>query len=156
MQTLDEQLDAALTEKRDLETQLADAKGLFDEAITENETLTAANKELKEQAQHTAEKLTKLEADHKVATDEVTKLQADHKAATDEVEKLKAEAKSAEERAAEYYGTGNPKPAPATPKGEPQAKPVAEQLAAISDPAKQTAFWRGLSEEQRAEVLAAQ
>ena len=156
MQTLDEQLDAALTEKRDLETKLADAKGLMDEALKENETLTAANKELKEQAQHTAEKLTKLEADHKVATDQVTQLQADHQAATDEVEKLKAEAKSAEERAAEYYGAGNPKPAPATPKGEPKTQPVAEQLAGISDPAKQTALWRGLSEEQQAELLAAQ
>ena len=156
MQTLDEQLDAALTEKRDLETQLADAKGLFDEAITENETLTAANKELKEQAQHTAEKLTKLEADHKVATDEVTKLQADHKTATDEVTKLKAAAKSAEERAAEYYGAGNPKPAPITPKGESHTQPVAEQLAAISDPAEQTAFWRGLTTAQQAELLAAQ
>ncbi len=50
MQTLDEQLDAAIAEKRDLETQLADAKGLMDEALKENETLTAANKELKEQA----------------------------------------------------------------------------------------------------------
>ena len=140
MQTLDEQLDAVLTEKRDLEKQLADANGLQDEALKENESLTTANKELAEQAKHAGEKLTKLEADHK--------------AATDEVEKLKADAKSAEEKAAEYYGAGNPKPAPATPKGEP--KPVAEQLAAITDPVKQTAFWRGLSAEQQAELLAAQ
>ena len=142
MQTLDEQLDAALAEKRDLEKQLADAQGLLDEALKENESLTTANKELKDQAQHAADKVTKLEADHKTATDEV--------------EKLKAEAKNAEEKAAEYYGAAAPKPAPATPKGETQTKPVAEQLAAISDPAKQTAFWRGLSEEQQAELLAAQ
>jgi len=142
MQTLDEQLDAALAEKRDLEKQLADAQGLLDEALKENESLTTANKELAEQAQH--------------AADKVTKLEADHKAATDEVEKLKAEAKTAEEKAAEYYGAAAPKPAPATPKGESKTKPVGEQLAAIKDPAKQTAFWRGLSEEQQAELLAAQ
>ena len=142
MQTLDEQLDAALAEKRDLEKELADAKGLVDEAIAENETLTAANKELAEQAQHAAGLITSLETDLKASQEEVTT--------------LKAAAKSAEERAAEYYGAASPKPAPATPKGDSQGKPLAEQLAAITDPVKQTAFWQKLTDEQRAELLAAQ
>lgn len=142
MQTLDEQLDAALAEKRDLESQHSDAKGLLDEALAENETLTAANKELKEQAEHAAGLITGLEADLKEAQDEVAK--------------LKAEAKTAEERAAEHYGAASPKPAPATPKGDPPTKPLAEQLAAITDPVKQTAFWQKLTDEQRAELLAAQ
>lgn len=140
MQTLDEQLDAALASARDLESQLSDAKGLLDEALQENETLTAANKELKEQAEH--------------ATGRVTDLETDLKAAQAEADKLKAEAKTAEERAAEYYGAAN-RPAPATPKGEPQGKPLAEQLAAITDPVAQTAFWQKLTDEQRAELLAA-
>ena len=140
MQTLDEQLDAALAGKRDLETQLSDAKGLLDEALKENETLTAANQELKEQAEHAAGLITGLETDLK--------------AAQAETDKLKADAKTAEERAAEYYGAANPKPAPATPKGEPQGKPLAEQLAAITDPVAQTAFWRKLTDDQRAELLA--
>jgi len=138
MQTLDEQLDAALSEKRDLEKQLAESKGLLDEALKENETLTAANKELKEQAEH--------------ASGLITGLETDLKAAQAEAAKLKTEAKSAEQRAAEHYGAAAPKPAQATPKGEP--KPLAEQLAGISDPAKQTAFWRSLTDEQRAELLA--
>jgi len=142
MQTLDEQLDAALAEKRDLESQLADANGLLDAALAENETLTAANKELKEQAEH--------------ASGLITGLETDLKAAQGEVEKLKAEAKSAEERAAEYYGAANPKPAPVTPKGDSQGKSLAERLAAISDPVAQTAFWQKLTDEQRAELLAAQ
>ena len=142
MQTLDEQLDAAIAEKRGLESQLTDAKGLLDEALKENETLTAANKELKEQAEHAAGLITGLETDLK--------------AAQAEVEQLKADAKTAEERAADYYGTAAPKPAPATPKGDSQGKPIAEQLAAITDPVKQTAFWRKLNDEQRAELLAAQ
>ena len=142
MQTLDEQLDAALAEKRDLKKELADAKGLLDEALTENETLTAANKELAEQAEHAAGLITGLETDLKASQEEVTT--------------LKAAAKSAEERAAEYYGAASPKPAPATPKGDPQGKPLAEQLAAITDPVKQTAFWQKLTDEQRAELLAAQ
>ena len=138
MQTLDEQLDAAIAEKADLQKELADAKGLLDEALKENETLTAANKELKEQAEH--------------ASGLITGLEADLKAAQAEAAKLKAEAKSAEQRAAEHYGAAAPKPAPATPKGEP--KPLAEQLAAITDPVAQTAFWRRLTDEQRAELLA--
>jgi DNA repair exonuclease SbcCD ATPase subunit len=142
MQTLDEQLDAAIAEKRDLETQLADAKGLMDEALKENETLTAANKELKEQAEH--------------ATGLITGLETDLKASQVEADKLKAEAKSAEERAAEYYGAAAPKPAPVTPKGDSQGKPIAEQLAAITDPVKQTAFWQKLTDDQRSELLAAQ
>ena len=142
MQTLDEQLDAALAEKRDLAKELADATGLLEEALSENETLTAANKELAEQAEHAAGLITSLEADHKTTQEEVST--------------LKAEAKTAEERAAEYYGAANPKPAPATPKGDPKTQPVAEQLAGITDPAKQTAFWQKLTEEQRAELLAAQ
>lgn len=142
MQTLDEQLDAAIAEKRDLESQLTDAKGLLDEALKENETLTAANKELKEQAEH--------------ASGLITGLETDLKGAQAEVDKLKAEAKTAEERAAEYYGAAAPKPAAATPKGDSQGTPLAEQLAAITDPVKQTAFWRGLNDEQRAEILATQ
>ncbi|MCP5535392.1 MAG: hypothetical protein H7A51_04060 [Akkermansiaceae bacterium] len=142
MQTLDEQLDAAIAEKRDLESQLSDAKGLLDEALKENETLTTANKELKEQAEH--------------ASGLITGLETDLKTAQDELEKLKAEAKSAEERAAEYYGAASPKPAQATPKGDSQGKPLAEQLSEISDPVKQTAFWQQLTDEQRAELLAAQ
>ena len=140
MQTLDEQLDAAIAEKRDLEKELADAKGLLDEALKENETLTDANKELKEQAEHAAGLINGLETDLK--------------AAQAEVDRLKAEAKSAEERAAEHYGAAAPRPAPATPKGDSQGKPLAEQLAAITDPVAQTAFWRKLTEEQRAELLA--
>ena len=142
MRTLDEQLDAVLAEKRDLEKQLTEAQALLEEALSENETLEAANKELREQAKHTA--------------GQAAKLEADFTAALGEIETLKAEAKSAEERAADYYGAANPQPAPATPKGDPQTQPVAEQLAAIGEPAKQTAFWRGLSKEQRAELLAAQ
>ena len=142
MQTLDEQLDATIAEKRDLESQLTDAKGLLDEALKENETLTAANKELKEQAEH--------------ATGLITGLETDLKVAQAEVDQLKANAKSAEERAAEYYGAAAAKPAAATPKGDSQGMPLAEQLAAITDPVQQTAFWRKLNDEQRAEILAAQ
>ena len=62
-------------------------------------------------------------------------------------------------RAAEIVAeTGNQAPANVTAKVEPsisQTPDIAAQFAAITDPAEQTAFWRQLTSQQKAIILAA-
>ena len=106
------------------------------------DTRGAAAKQSLTTATSTAEELAK-------AKEQISSLNA-------EVEKLKAEAKSAERVAAERYGAASPKPLPVTPRGDAKAAELIARFKSITEPAAQTAFWRGLSAEQRALILNAQ
>ena len=72
-----------------------------------------------------------------------------------EVEALKASAKTAEAIAAERYGAGGP-PANIPVRGGPATdEALVAKFQAISNPAEQTAFWRGLTDAQKAVLVAA-
>ncbi len=139
MDTIDEQLDAALAKNRELESLLADANARAASLETENATLEAANAELKDNLSLAKENLAKLEASNREAQEIIATLQA--------------EAKSAEQKAAEIYGAQAGTPAAVTPKGDP-ARPLIERFLAITDPAQQTQFLRSLSDAERAELYA--
>lgn len=139
MDTIDEQLDAALAKNRELESLLADANARAASLETENATLEAANAELKDNLSLAKENLAKLEASNREAQEIIATLQA--------------EAKSAEQKAAEIYGAQAGMPAAVTPKGDP-VRPLIERFRAITDPAQQTQFLRSLSDAERAELYA--
>ena len=125
----------------------------------EKETLTLANGELTEQRDQLSRDLAT--AKHSLtsagaAAEELTKAKEQITALTSEVETLKANAKSAERIAAERYGAASPEPLPVTPRGDAQAATLIEKFKAITDPKEQTAFWRGLTAEQRTLILNAQ
>ena len=67
-----------------------------------------------------------------------------------------AEAKTAERIAAERYGAASPQPLPVTSRGDTKASELVTKFKAITDPKEQTAFWRGLTAEQRTLILNAQ
>ena len=62
--------------------------------------------------------------------------------------------KRASFRAAQIVAeTGTSAPANVTPKGEPQAASLLERFRSITNPAEQTAFWQGLSADQKNQIL---
>ena len=63
---------------------------------------------------------------------------------------------SPERIAAERYGAASPQPLPVTSRGDTKASELVTKFKAITDPKEQTAFWRGLSTEQRTLILNAQ
>ncbi len=130
MDTLDEQLETA-------QAKIAEQDARITALGDENAALTAANEELKANLAHAQEQL---------AASDAACAQANA-----EVQQLKAEAKSAEERAAEYYGAPA-KPQQVTAKGDPEATSVLDRFKAITDPARQTAFLRSLTDAERAEL----
>ena len=139
MDTIDEQLDAALAKSRELEIQLAEANARAASLENEKAAFEAANAELKDNLS--------------TAKDNLAKLEASNREAQETIATLKAEAKSAEQKAAEIYGAQAGEPAPVTPKGDP-VRPVVERFRAITDPAQQTQFLRSLSNAELAELYA--
>ena len=172
MKTIDEQLEDTLARVKHLEadanagsTLLSEAAKQSDDlkaqivALTkEKETLTLASGELTEQRDRLANDLAtaKQSLTSATAADELTKAKEQLSALTAEVEKLKAEAKTAERIAAERYGAASPQPLPVTSRGDTKASELVTKFKAITDPKEQTAFWRGLSTEQRTLILNAQ
>ena len=172
MKTIDEQLEDALARVKHLEADAHAGSTLLNEAAkqsddlkaqivaltTEKETLTLASGELTEQRDRLANDLAsaKQSITSATAADELTKAKEQLSALTAEVEKLKAEAKTAERIAAERYGAASPQPLPVTSRGDTKASELVTKFKAITDPKEQTAFWRGLSTEQRTLILNAQ
>ena len=172
MKTIDEQLEDTLARVKHLEadahagsTLLSEAAKQSDDlkaqivALTkEKETLTLASGELTEQRDRLANDLAtaKQSLTSATAADELTKAKEQLSALSAEVEKLKAEAKTAERIAAERYGAASPQPLPVTSRGDTKASELVTKFKAITDPKEQTAFWRGLSTEQRTLILNAQ
>ena len=172
MKTIDEQLEDTLARVKHLEadahagsTLLSEAAKQSDDlkaqivALTkEKETITLASGELTEQRDRLANDLAsaKQSITSATAADELTKAKEQLSALTAEVEKLKAEAKTAERIAAERYGAASPQPLPVTSRGDTKASELVTKFKAITDPKEQTAFWRGLTAEQRTLILNAQ
>jgi DNA repair exonuclease SbcCD ATPase subunit len=180
MKTIDEQLEDALARVKQLEDDAKAGSSLLTEAAKtshdlreqvatligekaaltqETETLTLANGELTEQRDQLASDLatTKQSLTSAATTaEELTKAKEQITTLAAEIEKLKAEAKTAERIAAERYGAASPQPLPVTSRGDTKASELVTKFKAITDPTEQTAFWRGLSTEQRTLILNAQ
>jgi signal peptide peptidase SppA len=154
-----------------LETELAEAKAslakLNDDAKAQESLLTEANDQitsLTTKAEAVSQELAAVSAEREqLASDlatarqtieSVSKRNSDLEAAEQDLEQRAAA------RAAEIVSeTGNQAPANVTAAvAEPQAPKtpdIVEQFAAITDPAQQTAFWRQLTSQQKATILAA-
>jgi chromosome segregation ATPase len=173
MKTIDEQLEDALGQVKQLEADATAGSTLLSEAakqaddlkaqvvvlIQEKETLALANGELTEQRDELASELAAAKQSLTAAgnaAEELAKAKEQHATLTAEVEKLKAEAKSAERIAAERYGAASSKPLPVTSRGDTKAAELVTKFKAITDPKEQTAFWRSLTAEQRILILNAQ
>lgn len=173
MKTIDEQLEDAIARVKQLEADAQAGSTLLGEAaktsddlkiqvaalLEEKDTLALANGELTEQRDRLANDLATAKqslTSAASAADELTKAKEQITALTAEVEKLKAEAKTAERIAAERYGAASPQPLPVTSRGDTQASELVTKFKAITDPKEQTAFWRGLTAEQRTLILNAQ
>lgn len=153
-----------------LETELAEAKAslakLTDEAKAQDSLLSEATEQitsLTAKSEALSQELTAVSAEREqLASDlatarqtieSVSSLNKDLESREQDLEKRAAE------RAAEIVAeTGNQAPANVTAKVEPsisQTPDIAAQFAAITDPAEQTAFWRQLTSQQKAIILAA-
>lgn len=173
MKTIDEQLEDALAQVKQLEADANAGSTLLSEAAKQSgdlkaqvtaltqdkETLALANGELTEQRDQLAGDLATAKqslTSAATASEELTKAKEQLTSLTAEVEKLKGEAKTAERIAAERYGAASPKPLPVTSRGDAKATELVTKFKAITDPKEQTAFWRSLSPEQRTLILNAQ
>ena len=173
MKTIDEQLEDALARVKQLEADATAGSTLLNEAakqsddlktqvaalLQDKETLTLANGELTEQRDQLSHDLATAKQSlttAATAADELAKAKGQITTLNAEVEKLKAEAKTAERIAAERYGAGSPQPLPVTSRGDTKASELVTKFKAITDPKEQTAFWRGLTAEQRTLILNAQ
>ena len=173
MKTIDEQLEDALARVKQLEADTQAGSTLLSEAAkqsddlklqitalnTDKENLTLATSELTEQRDQLASDLATAKQSLTSATnaaEELAKAKEQIAALTGEVETLKANAKTAERIAAERYGAASTQPLPVTSRGDSKAAELVAKFKAITEPAAQTAFWRGLSAEQRALILNAQ
>ncbi len=153
-----------------LETELAEAKAslakLTDEAKAQDSLLSEATEQitsLTAKSEALSQELTAVSAEREqLASDLATARQT-----IESVSSLNKDLESREQdlekraaaRAAEIVAeTGNQAPANVTAQVEPsisQTPDIAAQFAAITDPAEQTAFWRQLTSQQKAIILAA-
>ena len=153
-----------------LETELAEAKAslakLTDEAKAQDSLLSEATEQitsLTAKSEALSQELTAVSAEREqLASDLATARQT-----IESVSSLNKDLESREQdlemraaaRAAQIVAeTGNQAPANVTAKVEPsisQTPDIAAQFAAITDPAEQTAFWRQLTSQQKAIILAA-
>jgi len=153
-----------------LETELAEAKAslakLTDEAKAQDSLLSEATEQitsLTAKSEALSPELTAVSAEREqLASDLATARQT-----IESVSSLNKDLESREQdlemraaaRAAQIVAeTGNQAPANVTAKVEPsisQTPDIAAQFAAITDPAEQTAFWRQLTSQQKAIILAA-
>ena len=173
MKTIDEQLEEALTRIKTLDSDAAASTSLLTEAghqherfrqeiaalTKEKETLTLAASELTDQRDQLSRDLATAKESLRTTGESVKELDATKEqlaALGKEVEALKASAKSAERIAAERYGAASSQPLAVTSRGDTKADELVTRFKAITEPAAQTAFWRGLTAEQRTLILNAQ
>lgn len=160
MLTVDEQLDDALAKVKTLEADAQASANLLAEASTTSERLTTEVTELQAQrerldadlsaARQTIETLTSEKGSFEARLAEVTARNAELEAAEKDIEGR------ASKRAAEIVAsTGTQMPARVTPAGDRQTEDLVAKFKAISDPKEQTLFWRALTPQQQAQILAA-
>jgi chromosome segregation ATPase len=159
MLTVDEQLDQALARVKALEADAAAREALISEAGAKSETLSAELAEAKAGRE-------RIEADLATARQSIESIGAAKAEVEAQFASLAARNKDLEareqdletrasKRAAEIVAaTGTQAPAPVTPKGDRQAEDLVARFKAISDPKEQTVFWRSLTAQQQAQILA--
>ncbi len=160
MLTVDEQLDQALAKVTSLEADAQASVNLLSEAAANNERLTTQIAELQAQCE-------RLDADLATARQSIGSLSAEKaeietrfNGLTARNAELEAKEQDIERRAslrlAEHAAaTGTPIAAPVRPRGDRQADDLVARFKAISDPKEQTIFWRSLTPQQQAQILAA-
>lgn len=160
MLTVDEQLDQALAKVKSLEADAQASANLLSEAAANNERLSTQIAELQAQCE-------RLDADLATARQSIGSLTTENgeietrlngliaRNAELEAKEQDIERRSAMRLAEHAAATGTPIAAPVTPKGDRQADDLVARFKAISDPKEQTIFWRSLTPQQQAQILAA-
>jgi len=143
--TVEEQLQEALARIQKLEGDAQASTGLLAEAGKAAEASKAQIEALgKERDQHAADLGTA-----RKTIESLTARNAELEAAEKDIEKRAAK-RSVETVAA----TGTQAPAKVSPAGDRQTTDIVAQFKAITDPKEQTLFWRNLTPQQRALILA--
>lgn len=160
MLTVDEQLDQALAKVKSLEADAQAGANLLSEAEAKTQTVTAQVTELQAQcerldadlatARQSISSLTKEKGEVEARLGELVARNKDLEAREQDIER-RASLRLAEHAAA----TGTQIPVPVTPKGDRQADDLVARFKAITDPKEQTIFWRSLTPQQQAQILAA-
>lgn len=153
-----------------LETELAEAKAslakLTDEAKAQDSLLSEATEQitsLTAKSEALSQELTAVNAEREQLASDLATARQTIESISSLNKDLESREQDLEKRAAERAAqivaeTGNQAPANVTAKVEPsisQTPDIAAQFAAITDPAEQTAFWRQLTSQQKAIILAA-
>lgn len=153
-----------------LETELAEARAslakVTEDAKAQESLLTEANDQitsLTAKSEALAQELAAVGAEREQLASDLATARQTIESVTNRNKDLEAQEQDLEKRAATRAAeivaeTGNQAPVNVTAAAEPQtpkAPDIAEQFAAITDPAEQTAFWRQLTSQQKASILAA-
>jgi len=153
-----------------LETELAEAKAslakLTDEAKAQDSLLSEATEQitsLTTKSEALSQELTAVNAEREQLASDLTTARQTIESISGLNKDLESREQDLEKRAALRAAeivaeTGNQAPANVTAKVEPgisQTPDIAAQFSAINDPAEQTAFWRQLTSQQKAIILAA-
>jgi signal peptide peptidase SppA len=153
-----------------LETELAEARAslakVTEDAKAQESLLTEANEQitsLTAKSEALSQEIAAVGAEREQLASDLATARQTIESVTSRNKDLEAHEQDLEKRAAARAAeivaeTGNQAPANVTASVEPQAPKapdIAEQFAAIIDPAEQTAFWRQLTSQQKATILAA-
>ncbi|MBU3665274.1 MAG: hypothetical protein FGM15_05275 [Chthoniobacterales bacterium] len=153
-----------------LETELAEARAslakLTEDAKAQESLLTEANDQitsLTAKSEALSQELAAVGAEREQLASDLATARQTIESVTSRNKDLEAHEQDLEKRAAARAAeivaeTGNQAPANVTASVEPQAPKapsITEQFAAITDPAEQTTFWRQLTSQQKATILAA-
>ena len=150
-----------------LETELAEAQAslakLTEDAKAQDSLLTEANEQitaLSSKSEALSQELTAVSAERGQLASDLATARQTIESLSNRNKDIEAHEQDLEKRAAARAAeivaeTGNQAPANVTATAEPHVPKLAEQFAAISDPAEQTAFWRQLTSQQKATILAA-
>ena len=150
-----------------LETELAEAQAslarITEDAKAQDSLLTEANEQitaLSSKSEALSQELTAVSAEREQLASDLTTARQTIESLSNRNKDIEAHEQDLEKRAAARAAeivaeTGNQAPANVTATAEPHVPKLAEQFAAISDPAEQTAFWRQLTSQQKATILAA-
>ena len=160
MLTTDEQLDQALAKIKTLEDDAQASAALLSEASTNSERQALQITELQAQcerlnadlvaARKNISALDQKKTNLEKRVTEVSARNADLETKEQDVER-RASLRLAELAAA----TGTQTPAAVSPQGDQQADDLVARFKAITDPKEQTTFWRNLTPQQQAQILAA-